>query len=179
MADVARKTGVEEIAIRRWFERELITRDGLRTQTLAPPESRQPDPGEVLRELQDTYLVRSDTRFGSTWYELSHDTLVSAVLDDNRKWLRGRLQPWQLAARAWAEDRKRARLLTGSDLRAAQRYEDSPDLSEDERKFLKESERVEKDRGALVRMRGAMKGLWLVVVLETAMIVALLVLLAR
>jgi Novel STAND NTPase 1 len=177
MADVARRTGVEEIAIRRWFERELITSDGLRTQTLAGPESGQHDTSEVLRELQDTYLVRSDTRAGSTWYELSHDTLVSAVLDDNRKWLRGRLQPWQLAARAWAEDQERARLLTGSDLRAAQRQEGSPDLTEDERNFLKESERVEKDRGALARMRGAMTGLSLVVIVETALIVVLLVLL--
>lgn len=177
VADVARETGVEEIAIRRWFDRELITRNGLRTQSLAAPESRQADPRTVLNALQATYLIRSDTRGDSTWYELSHDTLIGAVLDDNRKWLAGHLEPWQLAARAWDEDQKRARLLTGSDLRAALRHENSPDLSDEERRFLKESERVEKDRGSLARIKGAMTGLWLAVILEAAAIVALVVLL--
>ncbi|MET0745193.1 MAG: hypothetical protein ABWY78_17610, partial [Microvirga sp.] len=177
VADVASETGVDEMAIRRWFEKQLITRDRLRMQTLAGPETRQADPMAVLLALQETRLIRSDTRGDSTWWELSHDTLIGAVLDDNRKWLRGRLQPWQLAARAWAEDRQRARLLTGPDLRAAQRNADSPDLTEDERRFLEESARVDKDRGALLRMRGALTGLSLVVILETALIVVLLVLL--
>jgi hypothetical protein len=177
VADVARETGVEEMVIRRWFEQQLITRDRLRTQTLAGPESRRADPAKVLRALQDAYLVRSDTRAGSTWYELSHDTLIGAVLDDNRKWLRGRLEPWQLAARAWAEDRQRARLLTGPDLRTAQRNADSLDLTEDERRFLDESDRVEKDRGARIRMRSAMARLGSVVIIQTGVIVVLAILL--
>jgi hypothetical protein len=83
----------------------------------------------VLLALQEARLIRSDSRGDSTWWELSHDTLISAVLDDIRKWLRGRLQPWQLAARAWAEDRQGARLLTGPDLRAAQRSAGTSDLT--------------------------------------------------
>lgn len=177
VADVAHETGAEELAIRRWFEQQLITRERFRTQTLAGPESRQADPAEILRALQDTYLVRSDTRADSTWYELSHDMLIGAVLDDNRKWLRGRLDPWQLAARAWAEDRQRARLLTGAELQAAQRNADSPDLTEDERRFLDESERVEKDQGAIARMNNVMRRLGAVVMLQTAVIVVLGILL--
>jgi hypothetical protein len=177
VANVARKTGVEEMVIRCWFEQQLITRDRLRIQTLAGPESRQTDPAEILRALQDTYLVRSDTRADSTWYELSHDMLIGAVLDDNRKWLRRRLEPWQLAARAWAEDRQRAQLLTGPDLRAAQRNADSPDLTEDERRFLDESERVERDRGALVRIQNAMARRGVVMIIQTAVIVVLAILL--
>jgi hypothetical protein len=42
----------------------------------------------VLLALQEARLIRSDTRGDSTWWELSPDTLISAVLDDNRKWLR-------------------------------------------------------------------------------------------
>ena len=57
--DVARDTGVDEMAIRRWFEQQLITRDGFRTQTLIPPESGHADSDELLRALQATYLVRA------------------------------------------------------------------------------------------------------------------------
>jgi hypothetical protein len=167
------------MAIRRWFEKQLITRDRLRMQTLAGPETRQAHPMAVLDALQEARPIRSDPQGDSTRWELSHDTLISAVLDHNRKWLRGRLQPWQLAARAWAEDRQRARLLTGHDLRAAQRSAGRSELTEDERRFLVESERVDKDRGALVRVRGALTGLRLVVILETALIVLLVLLLAR
>ena len=177
VADVARETGVEEMAIRRWFEQKLITRDRFRTQTREPPDSRLADARALLLALQATYLVRSDTRGDSTWYELSHDTLIGAVLDDNRKWLRGRLQPWQLAARAWAEDRQRASLLTGPDLRAALLSRESLDLTDDERNFLDESERAEKDRGGLVRIQKAVWSLRFVVIIETALIAVLLILL--
>jgi hypothetical protein len=177
VADVAEETGAEELVIRRWFEQQLITRDGFRTQTVTGPASRHVDPAEILRGLQDAYLVHSDTRADSTWYELSHDMLIGPVRDDNRKWFRGRLDPWQLAARAWADDRQRARLLTGAELQAAQRNADSPDLTEDERRFLEESESVEKDQGAMVRMRNAMGRLGVVVVLQTAVIVVLGILL--
>jgi hypothetical protein len=173
VADVARETGVDEMAIRRWFEQQLITTDGFRTQTLLPPESTQADPGELLRALQATYLVRSDTRGDSTWYELSHDTLIRPVLDDNRN----RLQQWQLEAREWSEDRQRGRLLTGPALRAAQLSKESLDLTNDERNFLAESERAEQDRGSLDRIQRAMGSLRLVVIIETALIVVLLIIL--
>ena len=105
------RTEVDEMAIRRWFEKQLITRDRLPMQTLAGPETRQAHPMAILDALQEARPIRSDTQGDSTRVELSQDTLISAVLDDNRKWLRGRLQPWQLAACAWAEDRQRARPL--------------------------------------------------------------------
>jgi hypothetical protein len=177
VADVARETGADERAIRQWFEQQLITRDGFRTQSLVGPESGQADPAEILQALQESYLVRSDTRADSTWYELAHDRLIAAVLEDNRKWLRGRLEPWQLAARAWAEDRQRARLLTGADLHAAQHAADSTDLTEDERKFLDESEDREKAQGAVVRMRILMGRLGTVMILQTAAIIVLSILL--
>jgi hypothetical protein len=177
VADAATETGVDELAIRRWFEEQLITKDRLRTQTLMGPETTQKPRGDLMRILQDTYLVRSDTRADSTWFELSHDTLIGAVLDDNRKWERGRLAPWQLAARAWAEDRQRARLLSGSELIAAQHAAESHDLSEDERRFLDESERVERDKGAIARMQSLMGRLGAVVIVQFAVIVVLVVVL--
>jgi len=142
------------------------------------PETRQADPMAVLGALQDARLIRSDTRGDSTWWELSHDTMVTAVLDDNRRWwLLGRLLPWQLAARDWAEDRDRDRLLTGLRLREAQRTADSLNLTDDERKFLEESVGAEKGRSKLAHMKSAVASLGFVVVVEAAVIVVLLVLL--
>ena len=118
------------------------------------------------------YLV-SRSRGDSTWYELSHDTLIRPILDDNRK----RLQPWQLVAREWSEDRQRTRLLAGPTLRAAQLNEESLNLTNDERNFLAESERAEKDRGTFHRIQRAVWRLRFVVVIETALIVVLLIIL--
>jgi hypothetical protein len=177
MVDVARETGVEETVIRRWFEQQLITKHGFRTQTLTGPEAEGTDPAAVLRALQETYLVRSDTRAESTWYELSHDALIGAVLDDNRKWFRGSLKPWQLAARTWVEDRQRTRLLTGPDLRAAQRDANWANPTEDERMFLDESIRVERDRGTRSRLQSVLAGLGLVVIIQAVVIVVLVILL--
>jgi len=173
VADVAEETGADEMALRRWFEQDLI-RNNMRTQALSGPESKTGKPAEILRLLQDAYLVRSDTRADSTWYELSHDTLIGPVLEDNQKWFRGRLAPWRLAALAWAEDRQRARLLAGAELRAAHRDDAAGDPTADERLFLEESERVERDQGAVARMRGYMGTLGTVVALQSILIVVLL-----
>jgi Novel STAND NTPase 1 len=180
VAEVASEKKVDEGAIRRWFEQRLITKNRLRIQALEGPETGQADPEAVLLALEETRLIRKDTRGDSTWWELSHDTLISAVLDDNLKWFSGRLKPWQLAARAWAQDRKPGRLLTGPELRAAQHHARSLDLTDEERRFLEESERVEKDRGTLTRMRSAVASLWTVVILQgVAILVLLFVLITR
>jgi hypothetical protein len=51
------------------------------------------------------------------------------------------------------------------------------DLTDDERNFLDESERAEKDRGRLVRIQKAVWSLRFVVIIETALIAVLLILL--
>ena len=74
-----------------------------------------------------------------------------------------------------------ARVVRGSaahaTLRAAQLNEESLNLTNDERNFLAESERSEKDRGTLDRIQRAVWSLRFVVVIETALIVVLLIIL--
>lgn len=83
--DVAGTTGAEESVIREWFEKELITAHHFRSQTqTGPPVSREAYPGQVLEALHNAYLIRDDTRAGTTWYELSHDNLIEPVLESNK-----------------------------------------------------------------------------------------------
>jgi hypothetical protein len=162
------------MAIRQWFENQLI-RDRVRSQTMLAPESG--DPTEVLGALQDAYLIRGDTRADSTWYELAHDMLVGPILDDNRKWRRSRLEPWQLAAREWQADRQLGRLLMGPDLRDAHRHAKDMKLEPFERDFLNESDRVERERGFRVRMREVLSIVSMLALAEAFVIVALALLL--
>lgn len=76
-------TGEREI--RDWFERQLITEQHYRSQTQTNPVSLETRPGEVRSALEDAYIIRSDTRAGATWYELSHDNLIEPVLESNRR----------------------------------------------------------------------------------------------
>jgi hypothetical protein len=168
--DVARDTGVDEMAIRRWFEQQLITREGFRTQTLIPPESGHADSGELLRALQATYLVRAAIPRGTS-YLTTHSSALSSTTTGSA------LQPWQLVAREWSEDRQRTRLLAGPALRAAKLNEESLNLTNDEPNFLDESERAEKDRAIFDRIQRAVWSLRFVVVIETALIVVLLIIL--
>jgi hypothetical protein len=174
VAEVAQQTGAEEMEIRQWFENQLI-REGVRSQTMLAPESG--DQADVLRALQDAYLIRGDTRADSTWYELAHDMLVGPILDDNRKWRRSRLEPWQLAAREWQADRQMGRLLVGPDLRDAHRHAKDMKLEPFERDFLNESDRVERERGFRVRMREVLSIVSMFALAEAAVIVALALLL--
>jgi hypothetical protein len=182
VATVAGEYGVEERALRDWFEHRLITKDRLRTQVLTGPETGSADADAVLEALEETRLIRKDIRADSKWWEISHDTLIRAILDNNRKWYRANLLPWQRMAHAWAENPERSPLLSGSDLRAALQSSETTYLNEDEGKFLKESERVEKeservekDRGALNLLRSSVANLRFVVIVESIAIVGLVI----
>lgn len=148
----ARKTGADEGRVRRWFESKLITPQGFRSQTLTGPVSGNVDPARVLRELEKGYLIRGDLRGDSTWYEIAHDKLVKPILDDNDRWFEPLLEPWQLAARVWAKNEEETRLLSGAELRNAQRRADrSDDLSVDEHRFLEAGHRAERESGIAPR----------------------------
>lgn len=174
---VARTTGADEGAIRRWFQRELITPQGFRSQTLAALTSRDADPAEILRLLQDAYLIRSDTRADATWYELAHDKLVKPILADNDEWLRPHLEPWQLAAREWEENRDPARLMSGMQLRIAQRRSTQPDLTHKEREFIEASIRAEQERGVVPRVQSLIGIVGVIAGVELVVIVVLVALL--
>ena len=85
VANQAEEPLIREWEIRDWFERQLITEQHFRSQTQTNPVSREAYPGKVREALEDTYIIRSDTRAGATWYELSHDNLIEPVLESNKR----------------------------------------------------------------------------------------------
>ena len=87
VASQAEEPSVREWEIRDWFERQLITgtEQYFRSQTQTNPVSREAYPGQIRQALEDAYIIRSDTRAGTTWYELSHDNLIKPILESNRR----------------------------------------------------------------------------------------------
>jgi hypothetical protein len=107
-----------ERAIRSWIGTHLITKDGYRSQTrIGPPVT---DSAEVLRKLQSLYLIRSEDRAGTKWWELCHDRLVEPIRRDNTR-RTASLHAWQRSALKWHADGERdADLLTADDAADAQ-----------------------------------------------------------
>ncbi len=123
VATVAAKVGVRERAIREWFDRKLITKQGIRGQVLLAPGKSDGLENEAIRELERTYLVRAEKRGGSTWYELAHDRLVEPVLNDNRAWFDAHLSSLQRAADVWNEQgRTEGFLLFGEEYIEAEQW---------------------------------------------------------
>ena len=120
---VAKTTGASERAIRDWFEEKLMTEDGwFRNQTQTGPSVAGVDGEAVLKGLGDQYLIRSDQRGATMWYELAHDQLIEPICVDNAAWREANLGPYELAARDW--DRGgRADLYLLSELRLARAKE--------------------------------------------------------
>jgi hypothetical protein len=150
VAKVAKKTKTTEAAIRNWFETELITAEGFRSQTVTGPKSGDIDPKTVLEALERVYLIRGDQRGDTTWWELTHDMLVDPILDDNGE----QLEPWQVAARRWGRDGGRERLLHGAELRDAQKRAHQLELTKVEEDFLEHSVVAEKERGRRAWLSG-------------------------
>jgi len=93
VASQAEEPLLREGEIRDWFERQLITEQHFRTQTQANPVSREAYHGQIRQALEDAYIIRSDTRAGTTWYELSHDNLIEPILESNKKAREARERP--------------------------------------------------------------------------------------
>lgn len=168
----------DELAIRDWFENQLITAQGRRNQTLDGPVAGKADPATVALALQEAYLVRSDSRADSIWYELAHDQLITPILDDNRAWRDSRLESWQLAARDWQTTHQHELLLLGPDLRYAQRRAETlGTTTSQEHEFLAESARAERERSTFQRVRYAMSFFAITAAVELVVIILLVVLL--
>lgn len=123
IASVAAKTGVREREIREWFDRKLITKQGIRSQVLLAPGKSDDLENEAIAELEKTYLVRSEKRGGSTWFELAHDRLITPVQRNNADWFDKNLSLLQRAADVWEQQgRSDGLLLFGKDFLDAQTW---------------------------------------------------------
>lgn len=123
VATVAAKTGVRERAIREWFDRKLITKQNVRSQVLLAPGKSDGLENHAIHEMERTYLVRSEKRGGSTWFELAHDRLIIPVRENNQAWFDKHLSVLQRAADVWNEQgRSDGLLLFGKDYLEAEEW---------------------------------------------------------
>lgn len=121
VASIAIKLNVREREIREWFDRKLITKQGIRGQVLLAPGKSDGLDNRVIQELETTYLVRSEKRGGSTWFELAHDRLITPVRNNNAAWFDANLSILQRAADVWEQQgRSEGMLLFGKDFLQAQ-----------------------------------------------------------
>jgi len=181
-AKVARKTGASERVIRDWFEEKLITEDGwFRNQTQTGPAV-DGDVNDVLRELGDQYLIRSDQRDAATWYELTHDRLIDPICADNKNWRDKHLDAYELAAREWdSSDRDEIYLLDKRPLDAAKRWlKGHGDVSALLRQYVATSERRTNEterarrKDAVLSRFGLLVAVLTVIVLAEAVVIVVL-----
>lgn len=135
--NVAENKGEDERVLRQWFDRYLITADGIRSQVLKGSRNTEGLPNIVLRLLENTHLIRGESRAGKTWYELSHDRLVAPIKQNNQAWFEKNLSLLQRQAVLWnRQGRSEGLLLRGEALDEAEREVGSLVLPPEEQEFL-------------------------------------------
>lgn len=170
---VVATTGITELVLRNWFERELITESYTRGNVYQGKETTAGMPNEAVRQLVNQFLLRSEFRAGGTWYELGHDRFVEPVLQSNNRW---RLQqsPLVQAAEVWERaGRPKEKLYRGgllretltqinpesseepvkSFLKASQDAQNERDLAQAQEKAAEEQRRAEKEARTAARLR--------------------------
>ena len=83
---VVRATGMDELVLRDWFDKELITERGFRDQTSRGPGDGGKRADRALQLLTDAHVIRAERRRDVTWYELAHDRLLEPLQTSNRTW---------------------------------------------------------------------------------------------
>ncbi len=117
VARIAAETGVSERAIREWFDRKLITEQGIRGQVLMGIAHSEGLDNRAVGAVENAHLIRGDKRGGATWYELAHDRLIEPVRANNAAWFKANLNLLQLQADIWArQNRSDSLLISGQEL---------------------------------------------------------------
>jgi WD40 repeat protein len=142
VGSVASALQIDERGIREWFDQQLISEQEFRKQTLAGTEAQYGMSSEAVMMLVNAYLVREDSRLGTTWYELAHDRLIRPVKEDNQRWRRENLSELQLRATDWQNNGKpESLLLSGKALDQATAWAEghAKELNVIEKTFLETS----------------------------------------
>ncbi len=79
-------TRVSERKLRRWFGESLITPAGTRGFLFKDKTQTAGLPNAVVDVLERRQVIRAERRANSQWYELTHDRMVPAVIESNRRW---------------------------------------------------------------------------------------------
>ena len=154
---VAAEKNVKERLIREWFEKKLITADGIRNLVLQESHHKSGELDDDIIQALQSDLVRAEKRAGTTWYELTHDRLVEPILESNKNWFNQNLGPLQRQAALWHDQGQNESWLLGG--RAFAEVEKWGKLHQDEltgteKDFLQASRLfVERERRAKMRTR--------------------------
>jgi len=153
MTAIAYMTEVKERAIREWFDRRLITEQGLRGQVLMGPERSEGLDNRAVQALENAHLIRGDKRGGAIWYELSHDRLIEPVRANNAAWFKANLNLLQTQADLWArQNRADSFLSRGKALEQVERESRAMQLTPIEQDFLTECRKL-RDQEAREKLR--------------------------
>jgi WD40 repeat protein len=122
----AAAAGAGEHAIRLWFTKELLTRDGWRNKVIGGTHSSGSLSNAVINVLVDAHLVRAERSRNMVWYELTHDRLIEPIKSEYQLWSQDHLSRLQSAAIVWAEQNRPPNLLLrGGELRRARTWYDA------------------------------------------------------
>lgn len=146
---------VSERRLRVWFNNELITESGTRGTIYQGTEQTAGMSNQIVRMLQDRFLLRTELRAGGSWVELVHDRFVDPIRSANLSWRLNYENPLERATRTWlGAGRDTAQLASAKQLDELQAHvrRSYSDITEDEQDFLKASE--QKARDTVSRRRG-------------------------
>ncbi len=149
IARVALETGVSEIEVRDWFERQLITEAGTRGSVYRGAEKTGGLSTRAADLLVNQFLLRTENRAGGIWYELGHDRFIEPIQQANRAWRWQ--QPLLQMAQSWLDSgRSESKLLTGPALSEAL-ASNRPGLGALVEDFLAASQAAQQAREAAIR----------------------------
>lgn len=140
--------GRTEFDLRAWFEDRLITKE--RTRALVNQGEIETGglDNQVVRELQNAFLLRSESRAGSRWYELVHDRFIDPILRANKEWRKE--HPLIQAALEWEREGKpESKVYLGAQLQEAFLHQDAK--LERVEEFLRAGQEVERARERAIR----------------------------
>jgi tetratricopeptide (TPR) repeat protein len=84
LKETTRTTHVRRGRLRKWFERTLITPEGVRDTVRQGPTKTGGLPNRAVRKLEELHLIRGEERPGrGRWYELTHDTFIRPIQEVN------------------------------------------------------------------------------------------------
>jgi len=170
VAAVAGATGLAELELRRWFDRALISEQGLRGQVLQGATQTAGLANAVVRALVDTHLVRAEQRRGIVWFELAHDRLIGPVRASNAKWSTDHLSAIQRQAQLWDSSGRPESLLL-PDLAVIERHLAEPGMAALERSFLEQSKVLRQREAESRRLHRIVR--WLTVATLLGLVVTL------
>jgi WD40 repeat protein len=85
--EAAAVAGVSEAALRRWFDRTMITPEGYRNTVQSGAEETAGLPNAAIKVLEERRLLRAEQRDGRLWYELSQDRFIRPMQESYKNWL--------------------------------------------------------------------------------------------